>query len=51
LGSSKKLDLEEEIDLESDMNMGDVDDDGDLDACIASGGQNKVWVNVWIIGR
>ena len=26
LGSSKKLDLEEEIDLESDMNMGDVDD-------------------------
>jgi len=28
LGSSKKLDLEEEIDLESDMNMGDV---GDLD--------------------
>ena len=28
MGSSKKLDLEEEIDLESDMNMGDV---GDLD--------------------
>ena len=27
LGSSKKLDLEEEIDLESDMNMGDLDDD------------------------
>ena len=26
MGSSKKLDLEEEIDLESDMNMGDVDD-------------------------
>jgi len=26
LGSSKKLDLEEEIDLESDMNMGDMDD-------------------------
>ena len=26
LGRSKKLDLEEEIDLESDMNMGDVDD-------------------------
>ena len=28
MGSNKKLDLEEEIDLESDMNMGDV---GDLD--------------------
>ena len=27
MGSSKKLDLEEEIDLESDMNMGDLDDD------------------------
>ena len=27
LGSSKKLDLEEEIDLESDMDMGDLDDD------------------------
>ena len=27
LGSSKKLDLEEEIDLESDMNVGDLDDD------------------------
>jgi len=27
LGSSKKLDLEEEIDLESDMNMDDLDDD------------------------
>ena len=27
MGSNKKLDLEEEIDLESDMNMGDVDDD------------------------
>ena len=26
MGSSKKLDLEEEIDLESDMNMGDMDD-------------------------
>ena len=26
MGSSKKLDLEEEIDLESDMNMDDVDD-------------------------
>jgi len=26
LGSSKKLDLEEEIDLESDMNVGDMDD-------------------------
>ena len=26
LGSSKKLDLEEEIDLESDINMGDMDD-------------------------
>ena len=26
MGSSKKLDLEEEIDLESDMNMGDTDD-------------------------
>jgi len=30
LGSSKKLDLEEEIDLESDMNMGDMDDDDEL---------------------
>ena len=27
MGSSKKLDLEEEIDLESDMDMGDLDDD------------------------
>ena len=27
MGSSKKLDLEEEIDLESDMNVGDLDDD------------------------
>ena len=27
MGSSKKLDQEEEIDLESDMNMGDLDDD------------------------
>jgi len=27
LGSSKKLDLEEEIDLESDMDVGDLDDD------------------------
>ena len=26
MGSSKKLDLEEEIDLESDMNVGDIDD-------------------------
>jgi len=34
LGSSKKLDLEEEIDLESDMNMGDLESDmnmGDID--------------------
>jgi len=30
LGSSKKLDLDEEIDLESDMNMGDMDDDDEL---------------------
>ena len=29
LGSNKKLDLDEEIDLESDMNMGDMDDDDD----------------------
>ena len=27
MGSNKKLDLEEEIDLESDMDMGDLDDD------------------------
>jgi len=26
LGSSKKLDLEEEIDLDSDMDMGNMDD-------------------------
>ena len=31
LGSSKKLDLEEEIDLESDMNVGDLDDELSLD--------------------
>jgi len=34
LGSSKKLDQDEEIDLESDMNMGDLESDmnvGDLD--------------------
>jgi len=30
LGSSKKLDLEEEIDLESDMNMGNMDNMDDL---------------------
>ena len=30
MGSSKKLDLEEEIDLESDMDIGDLDDDDEL---------------------
>ena len=34
-----------------DVSLGDVDNDGDLDAYIASGGQNKVWINVWIISR
>jgi len=37
LGSSKKLDLEEEIDLESDMNMGDMDDLGDDELSLDEG--------------
>ena len=37
LGSSKKLDLEEEIDLESDMNMGDMDDLDDNELSLDEG--------------
>jgi len=37
LGSSKKLDLEEEIDLESDMNMDDVDDLDDNELSLDEG--------------
>ena len=37
MGSSKKLDLEEEIDLESDMNMGDVDDVDDDELSLDEG--------------
>jgi len=37
LGSSKKLDLEEEIDLESDMNMGNMDDLNDDELSLDEG--------------
>jgi len=37
LGSSKKLDLEEEIDLESDMDMGDMNDLGDDELSLDEG--------------
>jgi len=37
LGSSKKLDLEEEIDLESDMNVGDMDDLDDDELSLGEG--------------
>ena len=37
MGSSKKLDLEEEIDLESDMNMGDTDDLDDDELSLGEG--------------
>jgi len=37
LGSSKKLDLEEEIDLESDMDMGNMDDLGDDELSLDEG--------------
>ena len=37
MGSSKKLDLEEEIDLESDMDMGNMDDLGDDELSLDEG--------------
>ena len=37
MGSSKKLDLEEEIDLESDMNMGNMDDLNDDELSLDEG--------------
>jgi len=37
LGSSKKLDLDEEIDLESDMNVGDMDDLDDDELSLGEG--------------